>query len=191
MCMTSKKTAFEFRVPARRARCFGWRAWLLLVAFGMSAKAEPTWSGVRAQIARQWPAVPQMGTAELARQYERPETARPVVIDVRTRREFAVSHLPGALHAETTREILRLLAAQPATRPVVLYCSVGVRSSALAEAVAAAGRPRVYNLQGSVFQWANEGRPLVRDGRPVSVVDPYNASWGRLLDAERHPRPSS
>lgn len=157
----------------------------------MSARAEPTWSGVLAKIAREWPGVPQLGTAELARRCEQPEAARPVVIDVRTRSEFAVSHLPGALHAETTREILRLLAAQPATRPVVLYCSVGVRSSALAEAVAAAGRPRVYNLQGSVFQWANEGRPLVRDGRPVSVVDPYNASWGRLLDAERHPRPSS
>ena len=189
--MTSKKNACDFPAQSRRWRRIDWRALLLLAAFGVSAGAEPTWPGVLAQIVRQWPAVPQMSTAELARQCDQLEAARPVVIDVRTRREFVVSHLPGARHAETAREILRLLAAQPATRPVVLYCSVGVRSSALAEEVAAAGRARVYNLQGSIFQWANEGRPVVRDGQPVNVVDPYNASWGRLLNAEHHPRPSS
>ncbi|HEY2615439.1 MAG TPA: hypothetical protein VGI42_06990 [Chthoniobacterales bacterium] len=45
----------------------------------------------------------------------------------------------------------------------------------------AAGFSHTQNLEGSIFQWANEHRPLVRDGTPVTVVHPYNSFWGRLL----------
>ncbi len=42
----------------------------------------------------------------------------------------------------------------------------------------------MQNLKGSIFQWANEGRPVVRDGEPVREVHPYDAVWGRLLDRD-------
>ena len=44
------------------------------------------------------------------------------------------------------------------------------------------GFTRVYNLEGSIFKWANEHRPLVDRSGPASVVHPYNRIWGRLLD---------
>jgi hypothetical protein len=48
----------------------------------------------------------------------------------------------------------------------------------------------VQNLEGSIFQWANEHRPLVRDGQRETRVHPYNAVWGRLLAPEvRAPLP--
>ena len=40
----------------------------------------------------------------------------------------------------------------------------------------------VRNLDGSIFQWANEGRPLVRGNQRVQDVHPYDENWGRLLD---------
>ena len=41
------------------------------------------------------------------------------------------------------------------------------------------------NMEGSIFKWANEGRPVYRDGERVEKVHPYNETWGRLLDKAR------
>ncbi len=129
-----------------------------------------------------------MSTAELARQLSLPPNVRPRLIDVRSPDEFAVSHLPGAFNAESPAKISALVKKLPAGRAVVLYCSVGIRSSRAANRLLEAGRTNVFNLQGSIFQWANEGRTVVSHGKPVSEVHPYNEHWGRLLDPSHHPK---
>jgi len=48
-------------------------------------------------------------------------------------------------------------------------------------AVRQAGFSRVYNLEGSIFQWANEGRPVCKDDRPTMLVHPNDALWEDLL----------
>lgn len=147
-----------------------------------------TWDEVRWQIAESFPAVPQLGTAELAGSLSDYASAQPLLIDTRAAREYAVSHLPGARHAETLEEVRALLASAPRDQAVVLYCSVGWRSSRLAADLLQADPARsIHNLDGSLFQWANEGRPLVApDGTPTSRAHPYDARWGRLLDARLH-----
>ena len=64
------------------------------------------------------------------------------------------------------------------------YCSVGYRSGEMAVRLRAAGYIHVQNLDGSIFQWANEHRPLVHDGERVTRVHPYNSVWGRLLQPD-------
>jgi hypothetical protein len=45
-------------------------------------------------------------------------------------------------------------------------------------------------VEGSIFEWANERRPLVCDGKHVTRVHPYDALWGHLLQpAVRTPLP--
>ena len=110
------------------------------------------------------------------------------MIDVRSSGEFNVSHLLGAINAESPAEISALVKKFPAKRAVVLYCSVGIRSSKAADRLLEAGCTNVFNLQGSIFQWANEGRTVVSDGKPVTEVHPYNQRWGRLLDPSHHPK---
>jgi 3-mercaptopyruvate sulfurtransferase SseA len=75
--------------------------------------------------------------------------------------------------------------------PIVVYCSVGYRSAGVVQALQAQGFSEVYNLKGSIFRWANEGRPVVRNGEPVSAVHPYDASWGQLLTDSLRASPSS
>ena len=70
---------------------------------------------------------------------------------------------------------------------IVLYCSAGVRSCSAAASLIRSGLENVFNLQGSIFQWANERRPVIRDGKAVNVVHPYDHRWGVLLDSELHP----
>ena len=95
----------------------------------LSAPKDPlTWDTVFASIQRDWPEVPQMSTQELARRMEADDEARPLLIDVRTREEYEVSHLPGAIWAETPDQIACALRGASDRKAVVLYCSVGVRA---------------------------------------------------------------
>ena len=71
-------------------------------------------------------------------------------------------------------------------RSIVVYCSVGYRSSILAEKLQDMGFTKVYNLEGSIFKWDNEGRPLVQGKVTVRKVHPYNAHWGNLLERKYH-----
>jgi len=72
----------------------------------------------------------------------------------------------------------------------VTYCSVGYRSAKMAQRLRNAGYTNVQNLEGSIFEWANEHRPLVRDGEPTKQVHPYSALRGHLLrDEVRAPLP--
>jgi rhodanese-related sulfurtransferase len=141
-----------------------------------------TWDAVFGWIQHDWPEVPQMSTDELARRMAAGNGAGPFLIDVRTREEYKVSHLPGAVWAGTPSEIAAALRTVPG--PVVLYCSVGVRSSKAAANLMRSGRANVFSLQGSIFKWANEGRPLIADDHAVHVVHPYNKRWGVLLKPE-------
>ena len=119
------------------------------------------------------------------------EGRRFTLLDVREPAEFEVSHLPGARRVAPDAPVEALVAGLPADAPVVLYCSVGWRSAALAARLQAArsGRP-VYNLRGAIFGWANAGRPVYRAHRPVGRVHPFSGVWGLwLAEARRAPIP--
>ena len=118
-----------------------------------------------------------MSTGELAERIAAKNGARPLLIDVRARQEYEVSHLPGAVWAETPQQIASTMREASDGQAVVLYCSV-------APTLMQSGRANVFNLQGSIFQWANEGRPLVANDHAVHVVHPYNERWGVLLNPQ-------
>jgi rhodanese-related sulfurtransferase len=147
-----------------------------------------SWRQVFAWIEHDWPGVPQMNTAELERRLNAQEDHRPFLIDVRSREEYDVSHLPDAVWADSPDQIRALVHAVSAARPIVVYCSIGIRSTKAAQQLIDEGYTNVFNLKGSIFKWANEGRLLVRNGKPVHQVHPYNRRWGRLLDRTYHGR---
>lgn len=108
-----------------------------------------------------------------------------ILLDVREPSEFAVSHIPGAVQvdpgasADTIRDLL--VGAEP-DMPVVVYCSVGVRSSKLGRTIASRmGDRPVANLRGGVFAWHNDARPLEDSSGATELVHPFNDHWGKLL----------
>ena len=137
------------------------------------------WSLVNAKIRRDFPDVKRITTAELAEWINDGKRPQPFLLDVRTRAEFEVSHLPRAHHVEP--DAAASVVQQPHDLPIVTYCSVGYRSGRFAEKLRAAGFSNVVNLEGSIFRWANEGRPLFRGSERAEKVHPYNRSWGLLL----------
>ena len=110
-----------------------------------------------------------------------------ILLDVRTKEEFELGHLAGAIRVEpgsSAEEILRQHQAQLKGRPVVFYCAVGVRSSqVLMQAqrdLAPHTNGRLYNLRGGIFRWTAEGRPLISGNQP-GKAHPYDRDWGQLL----------
>ena len=114
----------------------------------------------------------------------------PILLDVRTPAEWKVSHLPGARRVDPQADAQTAAGDIANDASIVTYCAVGYRSGVMAQRLRAAGYTRVQNLEGSIFQWANEHRPLVRDGEHATRVHPFSASRGRLLEPEvRAPLP--
>jgi rhodanese-related sulfurtransferase len=138
---------------------------------------------VRRLTARKFPDVQWIDRAELARWREDPGRTAPMVVDARTVAEYEVSHLRDAIRIDAGRPSLRPLAARAKNDPIVVYASVGYRGARLAHWLAGQGYTNVRNLAGGIFQWANEDRPVFRDGRPTTEVHPYDRRWGYALES--------
>jgi rhodanese-related sulfurtransferase len=107
--------------------------------------------------------------------------AHPILLDVRAPAEFRISRLRGARLASDLDAAQAALVGVGKDCEVIVYCSVGWRSSAVAQALTRAGYQRVYNLRGGIFAWANQGRPIYDARGIASKVHPFNDDWGRLL----------
>lgn len=82
----------------------------------------------------------------------------PVIVDVRTRREYEAGHVPGALHVP----FYTLLVRQddiPGTRerPVVVYCEHGPRAGVARLALRLTGFTDVRYLAGHMAGWKELG----------------------------------
>jgi rhodanese-related sulfurtransferase len=182
---------FPFRRRARRRPAAALSLSLIspFLGIGLGLGSPEDLPKVAAVIEARFPSLPHVGVEELERTLARPPEERPVLLDVRSAEEFAVSHIEGALQAETVEEALAALQDVDPGRTIVLYCSVGLRSAELADELREAGFTDLRNLRGSLFGWANSGRPVVRGGEPVGEVHPYNGKWGKLLREELRASP--
>ncbi|MCP4268692.1 MAG: rhodanese-like domain-containing protein [Candidatus Brocadiaceae bacterium] len=145
-----------------------------------------TWPDVIRNIRNKYPDVNQLQTDELHSSLSGPKSETIILIDARTKEEFQISHIPGAKNMPYNKNPLKHLTDIKPDSPIVVYCSVGYRSSILARKLHELGFKKVYNLEGSIFKWANEGKPLVQEQTTVYKVHPYNTNWGRLLEKKYH-----
>jgi rhodanese-related sulfurtransferase len=127
--------------------------------------------------------VPTVAPAALVRELGAP--AAPLLLDVRTPAEYRVSHLKGARFVNFDSMATEQLADVPRTRPVVVYCSVGVRSERLGERLQMLGFRQVRNLYGGLFEWVNEGHPVYDANGVTTNVHPYSAVWSPWLKRGR------
>ena len=101
-----------------------------------------------------------------------------VIWDIRRPDEFAVSHLPHALHVppDTADAALKQLLPD-ANQTILIYCAVGYRSAQMAHRLQALGHTNILNLEGAIFAWAEADLPL----EGGDTVHPYNAIGRRML----------
>ena len=140
------------------------------------------WQGVHELLRTDFPNVPTVTTDQLA---EALTTERPVVLlDVRDPSEFLVSHLPNARLVRSADDLVTSLENISQDTLIVAYCSVGYRSAQLIKELQQRGITTAFNLEGSIFAWANAGLPVYRGENQIRQVHPFNESWGQLLQPE-------
>lgn len=154
------------------------------LAMQAGCSRDAAWPAVLQAIEVAHPDVRRVTTDSLSAWMNTVSVPQPLLLDIRTPEEYAVSHLNGAIRIDPETDDFGALDTLDRDAPIVAYCSVGFRSSATASKLQAAGFTNVTNLEGSIFRWANEGRPVYRAGRQVREVHPFDGAWGRLLDAE-------
>lgn len=84
-----------------------------------------------------------------------------IVVDVREQNEFAQGHIPNAKHiplGAIDKRAEELDAYK--TKPVILCCAMGSRSSSAAQSLRKLGFEQVFNLQGGMSAWQQAGQPV-------------------------------
>ncbi len=80
------------------------------------------------------------------------------LVDVRTKDEFDVSHLKNAQNiCVTSPDFKEKVASLDKEKPVYVYCKKGGRSAKAASILKDMGFTKVYDLQGGITSWQEEG----------------------------------
>jgi rhodanese-related sulfurtransferase len=140
------------------------------------------WALVNWKVRHDFPDVRRIDSTQLAQWLNDRHREQPVLLDVRTKAEYDVSHINKAQRIEPGADAGGVTL--PRDRPIVTYCSVGYRSAAFAKKLQEAGFKNVQNMSDSIFEWANKGYAIERKGQPAHKVHPYNERWGKLLKKE-------
>jgi rhodanese-related sulfurtransferase/thioredoxin-related protein len=86
---------------------------------------------------------------------------RNVILDVRTAREFAAGHLPGAMNLDVNAaDFEAKAAALDKSQTYLVHCASGVRSVKACEKLVRLDFPKLYNLPGGFKAWAQAGKPV-------------------------------
>lgn len=109
--------------------------------------------------------------------------ASPLIFDAREKEEYVVSHIDSAVYigfsefsSETISEIIK-----SKDMPVVVYCSLGIRSEKIGEKLKKAGFTNVKNLYGGIFEWKNKGYAVVDEANSetenIHAFSPFWSKW--------------
>ena len=166
-------SAMAERMTFRRASVLSTGLLVALIAYG-----QPSIETTLKRYNRE--SVPYISSEELNR-IEGPY----LLLDTRKRKEFEVSHISGArwtgyraFDLDTFREEY-----PKKETPIIVYCSVGVRSEDIGEKLLDVGYTDVKNLYGGIFEWKNRGFPVYTpQGKRTERVHAYSRRWGRLLN---------
>lgn len=112
------------------------------------------------------------------------DTSDFLLLDTRERKEFEVSKIEDAVYAGYNQFSISQFSNFVADKnqPIVVYCSLGVRSEAIGEKLKKAGYTNVKNLYGGIFEWKNKGFPVFDlKGNKTEKVHAFSKQWGKWL----------
>lgn len=105
------------------------------------------------------PRVPSIQPVELKQQMH--SLNPPVILDVRTPREFSKGHVPGAINipvGELENRLSELSLHK--TGEVVVYCRSGRRTMIAVKVLQDAGFARILKMEGNMPAWESGGLPV-------------------------------
>ena len=105
-----------------------------------------------------------------------------ILLDTRENSEYTVSCIQGAMYVGfnnfSVKKVSEALPDKDA--PIVVYCSLGIRSEEIGEKLKKAGYTNVKNLYGGIFEWKNKGYTVVNAAQQeTDSVHVFSKQWGK------------
>ena len=105
-----------------------------------------------------------------------------LIFDCREVPEFNVSHIASSRNVGFKHFSKKEFAAKYLDKnmPIVLYCSVGIRSEKIGKKLQRMGYTNVKNLYGGIFEWKNKGFPIVDSThKETENIHVYSKRWSK------------
>lgn len=105
-----------------------------------------------------------------------------LVLDTRKKEEYRISHIRKAVWAGEVVDSAFAKAYPNKSQPIVVYCSVGIRSEDFGQRLQELGYTNVKNLYGSIFAWKDKGYPVYNQYEKMTdSVHVFSQQWGKYL----------
>lgn len=105
-----------------------------------------------------------------------------IFLDAREIHEFDISHIPESRYVGYDKFKIENIKDIPKDKKIVVYCSIGYRSEIIATKMKEAGYKNVYNLYGSIFEWANNNYTLAdKKGKTTNRIHTFNRKWSQWV----------
>jgi len=107
-----------------------------------------------------------------------------IVMDVREWEEFSISHLPDADWAgyDSFDPDAVLNHFPDRSTPIVVYCSLGIRSEKIGQQLQDLGYTNIQNLYGGIIEWKNQGQEVFSlRAQPTDSVHTYSKYYSHWL----------
>lgn len=106
------------------------------------------------------------------------------ILDAREPEEFLVSHIASArnvgFNTFSSKEISEKIIDK--TTPIIVYCSLGIRSEEIGEKLKKEGFTNIKNLYGGIFEWKNKEYPVLDStGIETEKVHTFSKLWSKWL----------
>ncbi|PVW17332.1 rhodanese-like domain-containing protein [Marixanthomonas spongiae] len=108
-----------------------------------------------------------------------------VILDAREQKEYNVSHIASAKYVGFSKFSIDSVANRIPNKntPIVVYCSLGIRSEEISEKLKKAGYTNIENLYGGIFEWKNKDYPTVNNqGKETDSIHGFSKNWSKWLD---------
>lgn len=106
------------------------------------------------------------------------------ILDTREPEEFQVSHIVSATNVGfnkfSAQEVSEKIIDK--STPIIVYCSLGIRSEEIGEKLKKEGFTNIKNLYGGIFEWKNNDFPIVDStGIETENVHTFSKLWSTWL----------
>ena len=124
--------------------------------------------------------VPYIAVAELKNLQQKNKV---IILDSRELDEFKVSHIEGAILVGYNHfKLSSLPDSVDKKTPIVVYCTLGVRSEVIANKLIENGYTDVKNLYGGISEWKNKDYIVIDSiQRMTENIHVYSKKWGKWL----------
>lgn len=116
------------------------------------------------------------------------EKEKYLFLDAREPQEYKISHIENARYIGYKKFKKKSVVDLPRDTPIVIYCSIGYRSEKVGRKLLKMGFKNIQNLYGSIFEWANQGLPVVNEQGKTHQIHTYNKRWSQWLSNEDYQR---